>query len=214
MAKKYDGTPIPSEVEMVDRCTRIIADAEVAFDTFYNELERIYDWPRPYTTYAAHKGWKTFLKLAQICNDNGWDVKEYIYEAMSVPVKNRVATLITDLVSPNVVAAVKKNFDAGSLDHSNTLQFCLNTLETAKRAGRSEISILMDPNIPFPAWFRVCYPKNLDNRLIGEWLEIAIDELKSGHSLEEFVKVNFSERYNTLMNLYEAGYLGKEQNGI
>lgn len=136
--------------------------------------------------YERNRNWPRFLQLALICAARGWDPEDYVHRAFGNPKRSSEVLTPSDLVSKPVVDAYAPNTVRAA--YGDEYRQCIELLIGNEADGIDEKSLLMSPMTPFPAWFRVFYPEEIDMDIVGAWSDTAKHEIAQSSALIEFLK--------------------------
>jgi len=163
-----------------------ISNAEIAFDAFFEEQSARFGTPYPIQQYGSNRNWPVFLQLALICSARGWDPADYVHKTFGARNKTAGSLLVGDLIKPAMLAAY--NPKSGVASSKEEYVSCINMLIQLESDGSDEKALLLSPLSPFPAWFRVFYPEQIDMEIVNAWSDIAKQEMSKAPGLVEFLK--------------------------
>ena len=163
-----------------------ITNAEAAFDAYFEEQCARFGTKPPVQTYERNRNWPVFLQLALICSARGWDPADYVHKTFGNEKRSSECLLVKDLVSRQNLEAYKPESKTKS-SVADEYRQCVSLLIQYLSEGNHESSLLLSPMTPFPAWFRVFYPEELDTDIIDAWSGIAKREISSSSGLIEFL---------------------------
>lgn len=144
--------------------------ALVTFDEFYNELGRKYSEPWPRRQYGQHANWKAFLRVGTLCVERGWDPGEFVQNALQMITKRHKYITAKDLLAPAVVDHFAKFWKTKYLlgnPRDEWIYLTQQLLGWMETTGATETAVLRSPFTPFPSWFRLVYPEQLDEVILG-----------------------------------------------
>lgn len=171
--------------------------ATTAFDTYYAEVHTRYNVATPTSMYESSKFWPHFVQIAMICTSHGWNVEDYIQNVLDSAGKRR-RLLPKDLCMSSVInsyALRKSAATESSAQVTTEYAHCIELLIQGEIEGGDEKVLLLSPNTSFPAWFRVCYPEQLDIDIINAWGAIAKRELSNNRDLMLLMKQIAPEKW-------------------
>ena len=121
-----------------------------------------------------------------ICAARGWDAADFVHRAFSDPKRSSDCLMPADLTRKGALEAYAP--DSGKASFRDEYGQCIRLLISDEASGSDERSLLMSPLTPFPAWFRVFYPEEVDMEIVGAWSETAKHEISGSSSLIEALK--------------------------
>ena len=167
--------------------------ASAAFDAYFEEHCARFGTKPPSKTYEQNRNWPKFLQLALVCAARGWDPADYVHKAFGNPKRSSDTLLPGDLVSARMLDGYAP--DTAKASYGEEYKACIGLLIDNEADGIDEHSLLMSPLTPFPAWFRVFYPEELDKEIIDVWSETAKQEISGSSALIEFLKAVDAEKW-------------------
>lgn len=166
------------------------ADAMRAFDAYYGIRRSKFglDWPAK--RYAEHRMWKSFMKIAQACDKTKRDVEKYVTTVMEHLPKNGDQIVPIDLLTKKAEQAWETHKDDRRTDASGKWAYLVNLVTQIQMStSQSDEAILCSPfSVQFPAWFRVFYPESLSDKIVSDWGEEALEDLKNDRDLVRFLR--------------------------
>lgn len=170
-------------------------NAQLAFDTFYDEMCARFKSSRPYKLYEENRNWPIFLELALICSARGWNPADYVRKAIDSMHKTARCLVPADLLK----SINKNSYNAeDSIRVDEEYKKCVELVIQMEIDGSDESDILLSPTLPLPAWFRVLYPEKINMEVINVWGDLARKELSSSPSHIEFIKNIDSAKWDKL----------------
>lgn len=185
--KNSDNAIFPSQEKPDPLNGKIaITNAEAAFDAFFEEQCARFGTKYPTQVYERNKNWPVFLQLSLICAARGWDPVDYVHKTFGSTKKSSDCLLVKDLVSTRMLDGYRP--ETARIAYKDEYGQCIQLLIDNEVGGVSEHSLLMSPLTPFPAWFRVFYPEEIDKEIFDSWSEMAKREISQSSALIEFLK--------------------------
>lgn len=165
----------------------IEANARKAFDTFYlvlleNGIRESY----PKKRYEENRYWKSFMGVGELCYNEKWAPESYVKSCLKGIAKSS-AILPYDLLRDQFKEKYKEYREAKFQDPQAEWDYCVMNLLTYVGKGKTELSVLRNPMLSFPAWFRVIYPEEIDRFILDNWGDIAAEEMRLRPSLIGFL---------------------------
>lgn len=151
---------------------------------------RSFSWEKKEFLNLSSKVKLLFIDIEDLCNSRGWLVLEYIrdaplYASIEMSQFSHYQYLDADIISC-YDGAVKTN----NPRYSWTTQI-QSLVSRARRLVpcryRTVNELLYDIHQPFSAWFRVLYPRELDNQLVDMYGNEARQEIFSDLILKDFL---------------------------
>ena len=165
------------------------ADAMRAFDAYYGTRRRLMgaDWPAKH--YAAHRSWKAFLKVAELCDGQKADVERYVTVVLDHWPKNSAELVPNDLNGKTAKTVWDQHKNDRTITAKDRWAHCARLcIQMSLASGASDEGILRSAfNTQFPAWFRVFYPDDV-LALCEKWGDDALEELKADRDLVRFLR--------------------------
>lgn len=124
---------------------------------------------------------------------------DYIHKTFGSSKKSSDCLLAKDLVNPRMLNAYKP--DTARIAYKEEYSQCIQLLIDNEVGGISEHSLLMSPLTPFPAWFRVFYPEDIDKGIFDSWSEIAKREISQSSALIEFLKATDPDKWEKVRKM-------------
>ena len=116
-----------------------------------------------------------------ICAARGWDTADFVHRAFGGGKRASDCITPADLTKGGVIAGYAP--DTGKASFRDEYEQCIRLLINDESSGSDEHSLLMSPLTPFPAWFRVFYPEEIDMEIVGMWSDTAKREISGSSSL-------------------------------
>lgn len=162
-----------------------------AFDSFFNSMNRRFGEPWPRRQYANHTNWGAFVRIGQMCAAENWPPEDFVEGALDQLHKRHRYITAKDLLVPAVVQRARTEWLMRNTLHDPGDEWrCLvQSLLTYMRLNDvDEIAVLTCPLTPFPAWFRLVYPEQLDDRILKYYGESGRNELARDRRLRAFIR--------------------------
>lgn len=160
--------------------------------------------PPPQKAYRNDRRWCDFLRIASLCDSEGWDPADYVVRGIEGLGQNAVFMVPSDLLVDGVKASYRRRAaEAGTLDvptaPDEDLEFADETLKSMCGNDReSRERALMSPFTQFPSWYRALRGSA---GVLEAWAPAAASDLRSSKALREWFSARFPK---VLDRIYEA----------
>jgi hypothetical protein len=195
MGKRLKPNTLPEEVIRASSDGTLTVLAMQAFDVFHTFMRDNFREPWPTATYEKNRFWKTgFMAIARLCFMEKWDVDEFIRSTLPLVHKNHNYVVPSHLVADNVLTQYRENLNGSGPDHiKNTPDATWTMLVSAvidyiTTAHSSEREVLLSPVTPFPAWFRLVYPEQMDPDILKWYGTEGCQEIENNTGLLRFLR--------------------------
>ena len=173
----------------IDRLTYI------AWEMFYDCLEKLLDRSSHQRKNGpfGHRFYSAFVRMAQICMENQWDVREYVSRMFDHVYQGKNFVAPSDLIKQECVAVYLKLCDIGA-GGEHTQQWAQMVLsltimrETAQDMYPTDVWALQCVHSSFPAWFRVLYLQPFNEQLYAIYGQAAWNDLREDQLLRRFIR--------------------------
>jgi hypothetical protein len=165
----------------------------IAWQEYYDGMESMYDMRPQRKTFWENRHYKLFVRIGMTCLRNGLDTAEYMRAAMHMLNKDHEYISPKDFTNPRLIARYidRKQKGRGIYERSwltQTMELTTMACDTVPHLYASEIAILLEPRLPFEAWFRVLYLTPFNAQLYAAFGRTAWSQLQKEPSLRAFLR--------------------------
>lgn len=167
--------------------------AYIAWNEYYDIMARRFDMQMDRRTLWTNKFHKSFLAIGRLCLTHDLDVSDYISVSLDTMTKNRKYITPADFIKPQTLQAyfsirerAGERVERQWVNQVN--EFTTMECELIPRLYKSDKHIMLDPRMPFYAWFRVLYLTPFDEDIFTAHGAHAWSQLRQDNKLRTFLR--------------------------
>jgi len=163
-----------------------------AFNAYYDNMQSKFNLRLRRGEFWTNRFYKRFVEIGRMCLESDMDVSEYMDQAIGFIGKERVYITPKDFLRPKVIAAYRERHrqkgDMCVQDWLSNMELMTQIeCDTIPRIHSCREEILDEPQLLFPAWFRVAYAGKVDERLFAHYGQAAWIEMNRHRKLRALV---------------------------
>ena len=167
--------------------------AQAVFVAFYRGLEeRCGKKPPRHSQFESDRSYKEFYQAGRRCVAEQWDPDSYVNAVLDVLRKRHKYIIPKDLNNDQVVGYVRTRMYKGDTTYNVRAEwdYCVRQLLSCidPANGVTETAILINPFMPFPIWFRLLYPENVDDKMFELYGAAGRREFLASKRLRQFAR--------------------------
>lgn len=183
------------------------------WDEFYTQMERRVPGYPGRKIYWQNKYYKTFRKIAKMCLEHQIDLVDFVVVNLELLDKNHRHILPSDLATSAALQRYimhKKEYgDSAVNSWATQLSLLVDiVMSMVPHIYKNETDVLLAPNLPLNAWFRVLYPQQISetDEIFVKYGKAAWNELKQNVQLYTLAKKKAPKNVELLEKFYGKIY--------
>jgi hypothetical protein len=185
--------------------TRAEELGHIAWQDYYDGMQNIHGQNMKRKTYWDNRFYKQFVRIGELCVQHDADVSAFMAAAFGLILKESAYVTPKDFTDQGVWQQYlgQRTVQGNVPERQWDIQVSeLTTLEcdAIPRTYANEIELLLEPQLPFRAWFRVLYPEAFNEQLFAAYGKYAWAQLHKDRALRIFLRHRVAGNLRELEN--------------